>query len=229
MFDAIGSFLGGIVGAASEQKIADDNRDLQMDFATRGIQWKAADAKAAGLHPLAALGAQTLSYQPQQIDSSHYANMGQSLGRAVDSALTKSDRIKKEAADALALQKASRENDLLKAQTTFVQRSTNPPFPSGSITGDVLVNPDEITSTRIGDRATTASPPKPGTSEFEYRDGSVVSLPSPEAKAAIEDVLPYEVEHYARNRIIPWLARRYTDVYDMFTRKNARYRTNPYY
>ena len=34
----------------------DRNEALQREFAQNGIRWRAADARAAGLHPLAALG-----------------------------------------------------------------------------------------------------------------------------------------------------------------------------
>lgn len=60
MFSAIGSIIGGIMGASSAAK----DRKLQIKFAKNGIQWRAADARAAGIHPLAALGAQTPTYTP---------------------------------------------------------------------------------------------------------------------------------------------------------------------
>ena len=47
--------IGAILGHDSERK----NRNLQEDFAKKGIGWRVADAKQAGLHPLAALGAST--------------------------------------------------------------------------------------------------------------------------------------------------------------------------
>lgn len=40
---------------------------LQKEFAQQGIRWRVDDAKAAGIHPLAALGAQTFSYSPQSV------------------------------------------------------------------------------------------------------------------------------------------------------------------
>jgi hypothetical protein len=45
--------------ARNTRKANEANIALQREFAQKSIQWKTADAKAAGLHPLAALGAQT--------------------------------------------------------------------------------------------------------------------------------------------------------------------------
>lgn len=40
------------------------NRQMQYEFAQNGIRWRVEDANAAGLHPLAALGASGASYSP---------------------------------------------------------------------------------------------------------------------------------------------------------------------
>lgn len=46
---------------------AAQDRLQQKEFATHGIRWKVADAKAAGIHPLAAMGANTHSPSPIHI------------------------------------------------------------------------------------------------------------------------------------------------------------------
>lgn len=50
------SIAGGLLGRHTQSEEAEDQRTLQRDFAQQGIQWRVADAKAAGLHPLFALG-----------------------------------------------------------------------------------------------------------------------------------------------------------------------------
>lgn len=88
-----GSLLGGagsIIGALSDQNtqenIATQNYNLQNEAFNRGIQVRVKDAKAAGIHPLYALGANT--YQPGPIFSgqssagAQLSNAGQSLGSA---------------------------------------------------------------------------------------------------------------------------------------------------
>lgn len=43
---------------------AEEQIKLQREFAQNGIQWRVADAKKAGIHPLYALGANTATYTP---------------------------------------------------------------------------------------------------------------------------------------------------------------------
>lgn len=90
------SLLGGFLGQKSEDKRADQNVALQKEFAQHGVRWKVEDAKAAGLHPLAALGAQTSSFSPIQVGSSlpeSFARAGQDISRAVDAKTTHPERI----------------------------------------------------------------------------------------------------------------------------------------
>lgn len=58
------SLLGGESANRQAARAAREQAALQREFAQKGIQWRVADAKAAGIHPLYALGAQTNSYQP---------------------------------------------------------------------------------------------------------------------------------------------------------------------
>lgn len=64
---------------ASQEKANEMNIQLQKDFAKHGISWKVQDAKDAGLHPLAALGAQTMSFSPSSVggDYSGLERVGQ--------------------------------------------------------------------------------------------------------------------------------------------------------
>lgn len=104
--DNIGGLLGGAIGAISSlaggrrsdkanARAAAEERAMQREFAQNGIRWKVADAKAAGLHPLSALGASTASYSPIQISSAAgpaMAEAGQHLGRAVSAMSTQGER-----------------------------------------------------------------------------------------------------------------------------------------
>lgn len=81
---AVGSLIGGRNAAAQAQS----QMDMQREFAQNGIRWKVADAKAAGIHPLAALGAQTFSYNPVITGDTGVgealAKMGQGVSRAAE-------------------------------------------------------------------------------------------------------------------------------------------------
>lgn len=86
------SLLGGLFGKKSADKANEENIKLQREFAQQGIQWKVADAKKAGIHPLAALGAQTVSFSPSVVGDNALgtgiAQAGQDIGRAINSTST---------------------------------------------------------------------------------------------------------------------------------------------
>lgn len=105
---AVGSVVGGLFGlraqkqsAANAEKLNQLNYEHQKEFAQNGVRWRVADAKAAGLHPLAALGAQGASYSPSAVigdspDFSFLKDMGQGIGRAMDAKATQRERAEKE-------------------------------------------------------------------------------------------------------------------------------------
>ena len=85
LISGAGSAISGLLANRSARKAADQQAALQREFAQHGITWKVEDAKRAGLHPLAALGAQTTSYQPVSVgqDYSFARDFGQDLSRAM--------------------------------------------------------------------------------------------------------------------------------------------------
>lgn len=98
------------INHANEQ-MAERNIQMQKEFAQQGIRWKVEDAKMAGLHPLAALGAQTTSFTPVSVGYSPktgmaeaFGNIGQNLARAIHAQQTEEER-SADAAQALARQK----------------------------------------------------------------------------------------------------------------------------
>lgn len=134
----IGAAIGGVAGLissgksqANAAKLNQLNYEHQKEFAQNGIRWKVADAKAAGLHPLAALGASTAQYTPATAigdspDWSFLADAGQSIGRAVDAKRTQQERVeqqqKQDTAFALKAENQKAENDLIRAQTASIQQ-----------------------------------------------------------------------------------------------------------
>lgn len=89
LIGAGGNLLSGLMGSGDAHK----NRRSQYDFAKMGIRWRVEDAKAAGLHPLYALGAQIPAYSPVHNEApAQLAEMGQNLGRAVQATQTAQER-----------------------------------------------------------------------------------------------------------------------------------------
>jgi len=97
----IGSVLGGGIGKAIEQQHAEDRQDRlraseiahQERFAKNALKWKVQDAKEAGIHPLAALGASTVSPSPTLVGGSggglSTEGLGQDISRAISAGMNK--------------------------------------------------------------------------------------------------------------------------------------------
>lgn len=109
---------------AFQQQTNATNIAEQEKFAQSGVQWRVADAKAAGISPLAALGAQTGSFSnvvaPQAQSSNAFgtgvAAAGQDIGRAIAATRSPEDQ-------AIALEKTRQDlesgqldNELKRAQ-----------------------------------------------------------------------------------------------------------------
>lgn len=217
------SLLGGILGQNSQRKMAKQNIQLQKDFAQQGIQWKVADAKAAGIHPLYALGAQTHSFAPVSIGDSlspAIANAGQDIGRAVNAVSTGSQRTQgiTQAMEALALERAGLENEVLRSQIRRNNSAGTPP--ATPLPGTKWLIPGQGETTipdipgTIVDKGLTRSGIDPTAG---YREsgalpdvgyaltpsGGYAPVPSKDVKERIEDIMPAEWMWWIRNQGLP--------------------------
>lgn len=115
MLGIIGSFLGAGLNTGlqflqnnlnqkHDLKMQNNNYNFQKEFAQNGIQWRANDARAAGIHPLAAMG----------------ANVSQGPSMAVGNS-NPSPSFKP---DFLQIQNQKLQNDLLKAQIANLNGQT---------------------------------------------------------------------------------------------------------
>ena len=135
---AVGNVVGGIIGnsmsASSAANLNAQNYDAQKEYAQNGIRWRVADAKAAGLHPLAALGASGASYTPSGVlggtDTSFLGDaasqLGQGIERAVSAKQQRAERLRTQAIMdqklALDMQTSRAQTDLLDAQTAQIRQ-----------------------------------------------------------------------------------------------------------
>lgn len=144
---------------AQQLQIAQQNLAQQREFAQHGVSWKVEDAKAAGINPLAALGAQTTSFSPISLGgeapkSEAFSNMGQDLQRAFKAASTAGMREEADNAELrkLNLEKASLENDVLRQEINSKQMrngrlnaQVGPPLPvARTISENAPVKSDDI-------------------------------------------------------------------------------------
>lgn len=132
---AVGQTVGTLAGIAANIFGANQERDQQKEFAQKGIQWRVADATKAGLHPLAALGANTMSYSPVQVGDmvGPLADLGQNVGRSIEATANGTERSSGQIA-ALQLERAGLENDLLRTQIAStnaqLRAQIGPPMPT---------------------------------------------------------------------------------------------------
>lgn len=133
------SLLGGILGNDANEDANNANLYQQERFAKNAIQWKTADAKKAGLHPLAALGAQTSSFSPSFIGggsqlSQGISNAGQDLGRAVAATQTKEQKLTgfTHAQQALTTENMALQNALLAAKIANYEQAGGLPHAPGT-------------------------------------------------------------------------------------------------
>lgn len=175
-------YLGSREDTESGEQIAEQNNNLQREFAQHGIRWKVADAQAAGLHPLFALGGNTATYTPNPIPvNNSHADLGQNLGRAVQAAGTPSERELQQAQlDHLQAQ-TEKEHAMSayyasEAARTRQQAGQTSPLPldqfGDPIAGQVVAKPDEVVSARVGNLSQTAANSHPALTNFAFsRDG----------------------------------------------------------
>lgn len=136
---AIASLVGGKLSGDRQEALAHQNMMQQILFAKHGIQWKVEDAKAAGIHPLYALGASTQSYSPVSIGGddlgSGLAKAGQDIGRALTAGQSGSQReaafetgVKKLQLEGLGLDNDIKRARLASMVATTTQAGTPPPL-----------------------------------------------------------------------------------------------------
>lgn len=208
------SLIGGLIGRKGSNKDRTANnanmaadRAQQREFAKMGVRWKVQDAKAAGLHPLAALGISTSSSSPVSIGQNTpnhmgkaLSDMGQDLSRSMTAKQTAAERAPY---NALMSENLRLQNDKLIAETAAIsnpirnQSQMPPPMPTGS-TG--TNNVEELPATTIS-RGTPTTQAGIGTStKFHRTKTGFQVLMSDRGKEAMEEDLaasiPYQVKRF---------------------------------
>lgn len=146
------SLLGGILGGNRADAAAEKQAQTQREFAQSGIQWKVKDAEAAGIHPLYALGANTVSYSPVTVGDGGIgkglSDASQDIGRAAKAALTHGDRdsVQSKQVAALQLERAGLENELLRSQIAKERAQIGPAMPALNAGGVIPGQPATLTT-----------------------------------------------------------------------------------
>lgn len=219
---ALGGPIGAAIGGGIGGKIEGDYRNkkqferdkywydqqtnTQKEFAQKGIQWKVKDAKAAGIHPLAALGAQTYNASPAQIggtplvnEGGSMASMGQDIGRAIMSQQTSHQRKMMD----LQLKNAQMDTemksiDLSNARKRVGQGGQLAP----GLPDQVITKPAEITS-HVRGRKNIEAGSVTSTGYARTAGGGLTPVPSKDVKERIEDQMIPEMVWSAQNYLGP--------------------------
>lgn len=203
--------------------------NAQREFAQHGVQWRADDARAAGIHPLAAIGGAGASYSPQSVNfsspivdadytkSNQIRDMGQNLSRAASALFDKHSRNMA----ALAQERGELENDLLRSKLALMT-GTGPGLPSNSGIGNEMFGSGQGdgygTTGKNGPpivekpvekfRSSPFTPGKQAGSVDDYTyartgRGTLAVVPSADVKQLIEDQIIPEIQWSVRNFFTP--------------------------
>lgn len=254
-YGAIAAAVGGIVqgglGARKAQQnfdrsqkqervLAQQNIDLQREFAQNGIQWKVSDARAAGIHPLYALGANTTSFQNVVGGGStasnvvpNYAGIGQNIGRAINSVLNSEERQLSLDLQREQLKSSKLDNDIKRAEfASHISRMNSAqlsaPLPSVENTNFV---PAQVTASPSRHRMDIQAGPVPSVMFRRRSDGGMIPIPSKESKEGMEDMFMMSPLWFAEHYLKPLFSSKgisKPSVSDLPAGKNA-WRWNGYY
>lgn len=215
---AVGSYING----KRSQDTAREQMAMQREFAQNGIRWRVTDAKEAGIHPLAALGAQTVSYSPVAVGDdglgSALQQMGQGISRAVEAKQLQEEREAAQARQEMEdvfntalrqkqLERLDLENDVIRQQLKASQNVVTtsalpPPMPK--------VNADD----RLSSSASISSGVSPLLGAARIGDSILLHINPDIADSITEDFIRNQVANIAAEgqigRIFPEIVNKFT-------------------
>lgn len=230
LISAGSNLLGGFLGergadARNEANLAFAQKQLEMqrEFAQNGIRWKVADAQAAGIHPLFAMGAPPFNPSPVSLDfqepgfgmAQALAQTGQDIGRAIHATRTNDDRMAA-LLQSLEVERAGLQNDLLRSQIARMNSAQvgpalpgySPPsgLPGISNGGAAPVVPVEVKPLELN-ASDPANPAKEAGFVSDYgftrTPTGLAVVPSKDVKDRIEDQIFPELMWGFRNTLMP--------------------------
>lgn len=238
IISSLGSLAGGYLNSQATQaanaanlafqaRNAARNRRMQMRAAHHQLEWKARDARRAGVSRHFAMGAPTLSMSPSSVGSpitpdtamgNALANSSQEIGRALAAGQTQNERMLTRTdaqMTALQLERAGLENTLLRVQIMKNAQQTPPPVPSPGqswlIPGLVPAPGAGITDQPM--KRTASDPAQPwqepgaisdvGAARTQY---GIYPVPGSDVKQRIEDNFWHESMHFLRNNLLPTIS-----------------------
>lgn len=219
---ASGARKGAKISAKATMRASRLNLKYQKKFAQKGIQWKMKDAKKAGINPLAALGAQTMSFAPSFVGTGDggaaaagaalqegYAGMGQGFGRAIeayqDSNTRSENNMYLRALQAKQIENMDLQNQALASQIQLMNQPGRPP-PNNTASAVIVpgngADANVIPRTTVGDAWRGIDPGQINdTSRINSGNNTQVVVPSKAAKELVEDAVIPETQMAIRHNM----------------------------
>lgn len=208
---SLGSLATDLLGSAVNRK---QDYATQKKLLQNSIQWRVSDAKAAGIHPLYALGAQPVSF----MSSGFSGSAGQDMSRAIAAGMSSRERQaaliaesklvaareQREAeAHAVAMDRAVIENKLLSsrlARFNSAQLGPGAPVPDVKPGDARVVTPEVSAPSRNNPSRVAGIVP-----EYQYsRSGNEIAIvPSPDISNRFDEIPGAGIGWWYRNNIIP--------------------------
>lgn len=196
----------------------------QHEANTKNIQWKVADAKAAGLHPLAALGVQPASGYSVGVGQSAntsmgdaVSGMGQDISRAITASRTQQQRAEAydQSVRALDIENKSLQNEWMKTRIAQAKASSPPAIPAldqrwqvpgQGETAQVKMTPFELTPGEPG-RPWMEPGAVSDLGHSRTSGGGYAPVPSKQMQERIEDNWLAQMSWAYRNQVLPTVFR----------------------
>ncbi|UDN67811.1 DNA pilot protein [robinz microvirus RP_133] len=179
LIGAAAEAAGGLMSRfdARKARIHDEN----------AIQFRVADAKKAGIHPLYALGAGGVASNAYRVaDSNWIGDMGQNVSRAM---LATAGREERAEVDALRLKNMELQNEFLQAQINSERAKSvaqlPPPLPGYGV---YEPSAPKVDFSRPGESSVTAGPAGPAYTEYDAGLFGKLNFLSPNVASSLDDM-----------------------------------------
>ncbi len=214
---AAGSIYEGIQNRNFSRDMFNNNVNFQKEMAQNALGWRVEDAKRAGLHPLAALGANVASGAPISVGtpSSGMAMASQHISRAMEATMSKRARMENRLNEA-ALVNSNLKNELLASQVQAA-KNPSPAYPSQydqnvlGGQGDSTAGPMVIDVPLQRTKGSSFTRGREVGSVEDYGLAKTAQgfaiVPSKDVKERVEDQLIPELMWALRNQIKPFFKR----------------------
>lgn len=198
------------ISLAQSKSSSDAARRQSDELASQGVRMRVADAKAAGLSPLAALGMPLAQPAAYPVGDPGYAQLGQDIGRAASATSTQQERSQRLRLISAQVTNQELQNDLLRTQIAK-ERAVGPALPSAMDNPDAVslgqgdavnILPARVTASERGQPAKEAGI----ISDYGFSrtpGGGLAVIPSTDVKNRIEDQIIPEAQWALRNLLLP--------------------------